>query len=212
MFKVKRFLWHCSFTPGNVVRGNQNNDNEILTGASGHELRTVDRMLTNLLSRYLPISKRENRQLGNVVLNSFHFYTRLVIKIRGKSSCQLLICLLVWVKFIPLHLALDQLNKKSAACLSMSNHFFFGAEINVFTTSPDSPKSSCKHVKMMQEQEHSPVYLHFLMPWVMAGCTRKDFLSIAFGFLLRHYQACPFVNFAQTGHFPDFRLLWRPFL
>ena len=46
------------FTPGNVVRGNQNYANEILTGASGHELQSVDRMSTNLLSRYLQISKR----------------------------------------------------------------------------------------------------------------------------------------------------------
>ena len=82
------------FTPGNV-RGNQNYANEILTAASGHELQTFDRMSTNLLSRYLLISKRENRQLGNVVLNSFHFYTRLIIKIRGQSSCRPLICFLV---------------------------------------------------------------------------------------------------------------------
>ena len=75
----------------NVVRGNQNYTNEILKGASGHELQTIDRMSTNLLSRYLLISKRENMQLGNLVLNSFHFYTRLIIKNHGKSSCQLLI-------------------------------------------------------------------------------------------------------------------------
>ena len=30
--------------PGNVVRGNQNYSNDILTGASGHELRSVDRI------------------------------------------------------------------------------------------------------------------------------------------------------------------------
>ena len=95
--------------PGNVIRGNQNYANEVLTGASGHELQTVDRMSKNLLSCYLLISKRENRQFGKVVLNSFHFYTRLIIKIRGKSSCQLLICFLVRVKFIPLHLAWDKL-------------------------------------------------------------------------------------------------------
>ena len=82
-------------TPGNVVRGNQNYANEILMGASGHELQTVDRMSTNLLSRYLLISKRENMHMGNVVLSSFHFYTRLVIKVLGKSSYQLLICFLV---------------------------------------------------------------------------------------------------------------------
>ena len=34
-------------TPGNVVRGNQNYANEVLAGASGHELQTVDRMSTN---------------------------------------------------------------------------------------------------------------------------------------------------------------------
>ena len=37
-------------------------------------------LTTNLLSRYLLISKRENMQLGNVVLNSFNFYRRLIIK------------------------------------------------------------------------------------------------------------------------------------
>ena len=57
------------YTPCNVVRGNQNYANEILTGASGHELQSVDRMSTNLLSRYLQFSKRENRQFGNVVPN-----------------------------------------------------------------------------------------------------------------------------------------------
>ena len=40
------------FTPGNVVRGNQNYANEILTGASGHELQSVDRMSTNLHASY----------------------------------------------------------------------------------------------------------------------------------------------------------------
>ena len=77
--------------PGNVVRGNQNYANEILMEASSQELQSVDRMSTNLLSRYLQISKRENRQFGNVVPNSFHFYTRLITKLQGKTSCQLLI-------------------------------------------------------------------------------------------------------------------------
>ena len=36
-----------NYTPGNV-RGNQNYANEILTGASGHELQSDDRMSTNL--------------------------------------------------------------------------------------------------------------------------------------------------------------------
>ena len=77
--------------PGNVVRGNQNYANEILTGASGHELQSVDRMSTNLLSCYLQISKRENRQFGNVVPNSFHFYIRLITKLHRKTIGQLLI-------------------------------------------------------------------------------------------------------------------------
>ena len=58
-------------TPGNVVRVNQNYANEILTEASGHELQTVDRMSTNILLRYLLISKRENRQLGKVFSIAF---------------------------------------------------------------------------------------------------------------------------------------------
>ena len=78
-------------TPGNVVRGNQNYANEILTGASGHELQYVDRMSTNPLSRYLQISKRENRQFGNVVPNRCQFYTRQITKLHVKTSCQLLI-------------------------------------------------------------------------------------------------------------------------
>ena len=101
---------HASITPGNVVRGNQNYANEILTGASGHELQSVDILSTNLLSRYLQISKRENQQFGNVVPNNFHFYTRLIRKLHGKTSCQLLIWFLVWDKFIPLHLTRDKLN------------------------------------------------------------------------------------------------------
>ena len=83
-------FYPLSNTPGNVVSGNQNYANEILTGASGHDLQSVDRMSTNLLSRYLQISKRENRQFGNVVPNSFHFYKRLITKLHGKASCQLL--------------------------------------------------------------------------------------------------------------------------
>ena len=107
-FRVSRNRRFTTCTPCNVGMGNQNYANEILTGASGHELQTVDRMTTNLLSRYIVISKRESRQLGNVVLISFHFYTRVIIKNRGKSSCQLLICFLVRVRFIPLHLARDK--------------------------------------------------------------------------------------------------------
>ena len=64
MFNFKtalKSILKCSM-PGNVVKGNQNYANEILTGASGHELQSVGRMSTNLLSRYLQISKRENRQ------------------------------------------------------------------------------------------------------------------------------------------------------
>ena len=51
--------------PGNVVRAKQNYTNEIPTGASGHELQSVDRMSTNLLSRYLQIPKREIWQCGS---------------------------------------------------------------------------------------------------------------------------------------------------
>ena len=51
--------------PGNVVRDKQNYAKEILTGASGLELQFVDRMSTNLLKRYLQISKRENRHCGS---------------------------------------------------------------------------------------------------------------------------------------------------
>ena len=80
-----------SGTSGNVVRGSQNYAYEIFTGASGHELQSVDRMSTNLLSCYLQISKRENGQFCNVVPNSFHFYTRLITKLHSKTSCQLLI-------------------------------------------------------------------------------------------------------------------------
>ena len=84
-------FWSTSVTPGNVVKGNQNYANEILTGASGHELQSVERMSINLSSRYLQISKRENRQFGNVVPSSFYFYTRLITKLHGKTGCQLLI-------------------------------------------------------------------------------------------------------------------------
>ena len=87
--KISRLV-NWSFMPGNVIRGNQNYANEILKGASCHELQSVDRMSTNLLSHYLQISKRENRQFGNVVPNSFHFYTRLITKLQGKTGCQLL--------------------------------------------------------------------------------------------------------------------------
>ena len=55
--------WYdCVFhgnTAGNVVRGNQNYSNEILTGASGHELQTVDRMSTNLLSPFTNFEERK---------------------------------------------------------------------------------------------------------------------------------------------------------
>ena len=103
-------MFSNEYTSCNVVRGNQNNANEILTGASGHELRSIDRMSTNLLSCYLQISERKNRQFGNVVPNSFHFCTRLITKLHWKTSCHLLIWFLVWDKFIPLHLAWDKLN------------------------------------------------------------------------------------------------------
>ena len=49
-------LHFATITPGYIVRGNQNYADKILTGASSHELQTIDRMSTNLLSRYLLIS------------------------------------------------------------------------------------------------------------------------------------------------------------
>ena len=60
--------------------------NEIVTGTSVHELQSVERISTNLLLRYLQISKRENRQFGNVVPNSLHFYTSLITKLHGKKQ------------------------------------------------------------------------------------------------------------------------------
>ena len=72
--------------PGNDVRSSQSYANEILTSASGHDLQAVHRISTNVLSCYLLISQRENRQFGNVVMNSFHFYTRLNTSSRGKTD------------------------------------------------------------------------------------------------------------------------------
>ena len=47
-----------SHTPGNFGRNNQNDANGILTGASGYDLQTVDRMSTNLLGlkKYICVS------------------------------------------------------------------------------------------------------------------------------------------------------------
>ena len=95
MYKTIVISRACRYMPGNVVRGNQNYANEILMGASAHELQSIDRMSPNLLSLYLQISKRKNWQFGNVVPNSFHFYTRLITKLHGKTNCQLLIIFLV---------------------------------------------------------------------------------------------------------------------
>ena len=39
-------------TPGNVIRGNQNYANEILTGASGNELQSVDRSVITLFTNF----------------------------------------------------------------------------------------------------------------------------------------------------------------
>ena len=66
----------CFLTPGNVERGSQSYANEILMAAFGHDLHAVHRMSTNLLAWYLLCTQRENQNLGNMVLNSFHFYTR----------------------------------------------------------------------------------------------------------------------------------------
>ena len=88
MCSISTVLLHLVtiLTPGNVVRLNPNYANEILTGASGNELQSVDRMSTNLLSLYLEISKRKNRQFGNVIPKSFYFYTRLITKLHEKTS------------------------------------------------------------------------------------------------------------------------------
>ena len=68
----------CFLTYGNVVRGGKSYANEILTAASGHDLHAVHRMSTKciVMVHVFTISQRENRHLGNVVLNTFHFYSR----------------------------------------------------------------------------------------------------------------------------------------
>ena len=76
-------------TPGNVVRGSQSYVNRM--GASDYCLQTVHRMSTNVLTCYSLSTQKENRQLGNVVLNTFHFYTKLNRNSRGKTSGQRLI-------------------------------------------------------------------------------------------------------------------------
>ena len=38
--------------PGNVVRGNKTYANEIFTGASGHELQTVDKSIITLFTNF----------------------------------------------------------------------------------------------------------------------------------------------------------------
>ena len=77
--------------PGNIVLGNQSYANKSLTCAAGHDLQADRRVSTNLLSCYLIISQRENMQLGNVVLYSFHFYTRLNRKSwKNKRPCFIL--------------------------------------------------------------------------------------------------------------------------
>ena len=63
---IDALIYGSSVTPCNVVRDNRNYANEILMGASGHKLQTIDRLSTNLLSHCLLISERENRQLGSV--------------------------------------------------------------------------------------------------------------------------------------------------
>ena len=84
-------MWQFLNTPGNVVRGSQSHANKILTGASSHDLQTIHTMSTNVLSCYSLISQKENRHLGNVFLNSFHFYARLNRNSHGKTSSKLLI-------------------------------------------------------------------------------------------------------------------------
>ena len=178
------------YTPGNVVRGNQTYAKENLAGASGHELQSVDRISTNLLARYLQISKRKNRQFGNVVPNIFHFYTRLITKLHGKTSCQLLIWFLVWDKLS--HYTMLGINKIKNRLFYLHVQPCFLWCRNESYWEPHCPifQNLAANVFKCYENRstHLLVYL-FLMPIVMAGCTRKDFLCITFDCPLRHYQA-----------------------
>ena len=56
----------------------------------------------------------------------------------------------------------------------MSNHFFFGAEMKIIV----------KKIGTL-----TCLFTFFLMPLVMVGCTRKDFLCITFVCPFPHYQA-----------------------
>ena len=58
--------------PGNVVMGSHSYANEILTGASGHDIRAVHRMSTNVLSCYLLISERKS-EIGQCGSEQFSF-------------------------------------------------------------------------------------------------------------------------------------------
>ena len=58
----------------------------------------------------------------------------------------------------------------------MSNHFFFGAEMNA-TENHIYQTLAANVLKWYKNRStHLFVYI-FLMPLVMAGCTRKDFLA-----------------------------------
>ena len=52
-------------------------------------------------------------------------------KVAKKQAANFLFKFLSWDQFIPLHLARDKLNKKSATCLSLSIPCLFGAEKKV---------------------------------------------------------------------------------
>ena len=62
---------------------------------------------------------------------------------------------------------------------------FFGAEMNAIENHIADFQNLAANVKMIQEQEHSVCLHFFLIPLVMAGCTRKDFMCITFGCSLR---------------------------
>ena len=128
MKHLHKILSYQYFTPGNVVRGNQNYANENLTAASGHELQTVDRMSANLLSRYLLISKRENDGQCGSQQFSFLYKTdnKKSWKIKG-SAVNLFSCL------SQIYLTTPCSGYIKLKIGSLSFHvqpFFFGAEMN----------------------------------------------------------------------------------
>ena len=151
-------------------------------------------MSTNLLSRYLQISKREYWQFGDVVPNSFHFYTDPITKIHRKTSCQLLIWFLVWDKFIPLTLLRINQIKNWLLAFPCPTIFSLVHKMKVIEnhTTHIARFSQNLVANMLKCYDNRNTYLFvylFLMPLVMAGCNSKYFLCITFGCPLRRYQA-----------------------